>query len=420
LLERFDQWRLVRMDGGSIEVAHEALFREWARLKSWLEPERARLEVLRSVQVDAATWDRNGRNAAFLNHRDKRLDEATEVAGIERYRQRLSQLEFDYVAACQEAERLARRQTRRVQALFGALMVLLALGGVGWWNEGFLGEQYHRGKAFLREQYHWRVIMGPGVLTVAHEKEKAATPGSDFKECVTGCPTMVVVPAGKFMMGGHGTVSPDESDGPQHEVAIARPFAVGRTEVTFSEWDACVAAGACSKAGDSGWGRDDRPVINVTWDDAQQYVAWLSRITGKKYRLLSEVEWEYAARAGATTAYSWGDEIGKGNANCGDCGSEWDRKQSAPVGSFKSNAFGLYDMHGNVSEWVEDVWHDNYLGAPVDGSAWLEDGDASQRVVRGGSWNRYPRYLRAANRDRGTTDDRNGYVGFRLARTLNP
>jgi formylglycine-generating enzyme required for sulfatase activity len=142
-------------------------------------------------------------------------------------------------------------------------------------------------------------------------------------------------------------------------------------------------------------------------------------ITGKEYRLLSEAEWEYAARAGTTTAYSWGDDIGIGNANCDSCGSRWD-KQTSPVGSFKPNAWGLYDMHGNVYEWVEDTWHDNYSGAPVDGSAWLKGGDESQRVVRGGSWNLNPGHLRAASRGWYPTDFRYNFIGFRLARTLNP
>jgi formylglycine-generating enzyme required for sulfatase activity len=156
----------------------------------------------------------------------------------------------------------------------------------------------------------------------------------------------------------------------------------------------------------------------VTWDDAKEYIAWLNRITGKEYRLLTEAEWEYAARAGATTAYFWDDEIGQANANCVGCGSQWDGKQTSPVGSFKANAFGLYDMHGNVYEWVEDTWHDSYKGAPVDGTAWLQGGDARSRVVRGGSWNSIPRVPRAASRYRNSTDGRNNLFGFRLARTL--
>ena len=146
---------------------------------------------------------------------------------------------------------------------------------------------------------------------------------------------------------------------------------------------------------DSGFGRGTKPVINVNWDDAQQYVAWFSKMTGQPYRLLTEAEWEYAARAGTTTAYSWGDEIGKGNANCNGCGSKWDNRETSPVGSFKPNAFGLYDMHGNVWQWVQDCYHDNYNGAPTDGSAWTS-GDCSRRVLRGGAWGNFPRNLRAA------------------------
>jgi formylglycine-generating enzyme required for sulfatase activity len=207
---------------------------------------------------------------------------------------------------------------------------------------------------------------------------------------------------------------------PQHQVTIAKPFAVSRFEVTFDEWDACVTLGGCAyQPPDIDLGRGTRPVINVSWDDAQDYIAWLSGITGKEYRLLTEAEWEYAARAGTTTAYSWGDEIGKGNADCDGCGGQWDKKL-APVGSFKPNAFGLYDMHGNVAEWVEDPWHGSYDGAPVNGSAWLQGGNPSVRVVRGGSWYNYPQSFRAAVRLGNTSDNRVIVIGFRLARTLNP
>jgi formylglycine-generating enzyme required for sulfatase activity len=409
LLIKFDQWRLVvrRGEAGTVEVAHEALFREWARLKSWLEPERARLEVLRSLQVDAATWDRNGRDTAFLNHRDKRLGEASAVVETARYRQRLGKLELDYVTACEGAEKLSRRRTRHVQALVGALAVLLALVGVGWWQQDFLREQY---------QWHWR--MGPSVLTAEQEKEEAAHPGSAFEECTTGCPTMVVVPAGKFVMGSpKGETHRSLDEAPQHEVVIARPFAVGKTEVTFAEWDACVAAGACFKATDDGWGRDDRPVINVGWDEAQQYVAWLSRITGKTYRLLTEAEWEYAARAGSETRFSFGDDeiLLHHYAWYND-----DVDKTQPVGKKAANAFGLHDMYGNVWEWVEDPWHKNYEGAPMDGSAWKKDGSETLRVVRGGSWYFNAPSLRSAGRSKYSSSSRGNGLGFRLARTLTP
>ena len=244
-----------------------------------------------------------------------------------------------------------------------------------------------------------------------------------FKDC-SDCPEMVVVPLGSFMMGSNDY----DGEKPVHKVTIATPFAAAKFDVTFAEWDACVASGGCKhKPEDQGWGRGNRPVINVSWDDAtKEYLPWLSRKTGKTYRLLTEAEWEYAARgvtnaSAVHTTYSWGNDIGKNQANCDDCGSQWDGKQTAPVGSFKPNAFGLYDMHGNVWQWVQDCWHDKYQGAPTDDSAWETScTESSGRVLRGGSWYNYPRYLRAASRDRYTTDHRYYGFGFRLARTLNP
>ena len=151
-----------------------------------------------------------------------------------------------------------------------------------------------------------------------------------------------------------------ETEGPQHLVTISRPFAVGKYEVTFDEWSACVGDGGCvRRPRDWGWGRGDRPVIDVSWDDAQQYVRWLGARTGGDYRLLTEAEWEYAARGGTDTAYWWGARVGHGNANCDGCGSQWDGKETAPVGQFDPNPFGLYDTVGNVREWVEDCWHDS-------------------------------------------------------------
>ena len=246
-----------------------------------------------------------------------------------------------------------------------------------------------------------------------------AAEGGVFRDCDV-CPEMVVVPAGSFMMGSPPSEEGrDDDEGPVHRVMIAEPFAAGKYEVTFEEWDACVSGGGCSgyRPGDHGWGRGRRPVIDVSWKDAQAYVAWLSRKAGKEYRLLSEAEWEYAARAGTTTRYHWGDDVGRDRANCYGslCGDSWE--YTAPVGSFGANGFGLHDMHGNVWEWVEDCWN-GYAGAPSDGSAW-ESGNCGMRVLRGGSWNFNPRFLRAADRVRIFTGYRNlSYGGFRVARTL--
>jgi formylglycine-generating enzyme required for sulfatase activity len=230
------------------------------------------------------------------------------------------------------------------------------------------------------------------------------------------------VPAGEFMMG-----SPEEEAGhqmdeePQHRVVFAKPFAVSKFVVTFDQWDACMAAGGCTwRPPDNEMGRGISAVINVSWDDARQYVAWFSRMTSKTYRLPTEAEFEYAARAGTQTAFFWGDEIGNGNANCAGCGSKWDNRETSPAGSFKPNAFGLYDMHGNVSEWTEDCVHGNYNVAPQDGSAWMADGDCSHRVIRGGPFFLDPRGPRAATRGYNSTDYRGNYLGFRVGRTLTP
>ena len=248
--------------------------------------------------------------------------------------------------------------------------------------------------------------------------------GKPFRDCAE-CPEMVVVPAGSYRMGSpSGELGRDDDEGPVHEVTFGAPFAMGVYEVTFAEWDACAHAGGCPRgqliAVDRGWGRGRRPVISATWNDAQAYAMWLSRKTGKRYRLPSESEWEYAARAGTATAYSWGDRVGVNLANCDGCGSRWDDDSTAPVGSFAANPWGLHDMLGNVWELTQDCWNGNYRGAPADGSAW-ESVACAKRVVRGGSWDDPPSYLRAAQRGRVTARHRIMEVhGFRVARTLVP
>ena len=230
---------------------------------------------------------------------------------------------------------------------------------------------------------------------------------------------MVVVRAGSFTMGSPpGESGRDKDEGPQRKVSITRPFAVGKFEVTFDEWDACSADGGCTqKPKDYGWGRGRQPVVDVSWQDTQAYVAWLSKKTDKAYRLLTEAEWEYAARAETSTRYPWGDAPGSSLANFDGSGSRWSNKQTAPVGSFTANGFGLHDMIGNVWEWTQDCWNNDYLGAPTDGSAWAS-GNCGVRVVRGGSWLNSAVIARVANRFGLVPAIRLNFLGFRLARTL--
>jgi formylglycine-generating enzyme required for sulfatase activity len=244
--------------------------------------------------------------------------------------------------------------------------------------------------------------------------------GTVFRDA-PGLPEMVVIPAGSFLMGSPPFLP---LEWPQHEVRFARAFAVGRYEVSFEEWDACVAAGGCGYTpSDQGWGRGRRPVIYVSWEHAQAYVLWISSKTGKPYRLPSEAEWEYAARAGTTTNYPWGDEPGRNRANTDS--RPWASVRAvfgfgtgtANVGSFEPNAFGLYDMIGNVWEWTQDCWHDSYECAPADGRP-SETGDCGWRVVRGGSWNSGSVGARSASRSRYGPGHRVNDLGFRLARTL--
>ena len=250
-------------------------------------------------------------------------------------------------------------------------------------------------------------------------------------------PEMVAVPAGSFTMGSPaGTLGfggePGRyvGEGPQHKVTIAKPFAIGRFAVTFVEWEAAqkdkdwqaITGRAARQPEDEGWGRADRPVIHVDWYDAKAYVKWLSQKTGEDYRLPSEAEWEYASRAGTTTPFWWGLSITPEQANydgnytyAGGQKGEY-RQKTLPVNSFEPNPWGLHQVHGNVAEWCEDLWHDNYNGAPQDGSDWTT-GDSPYRVLRGGSWLFYPQFLRSAFRNFDFPDYRYYNAGFRVART---
>jgi formylglycine-generating enzyme required for sulfatase activity len=427
-----EEWRLVSEladhpnrllvtatpEGGETyaEVAHETIFRRWDKLRNWIAAEREFLAWRTGLEAARRAWQAT---LDSLKNEDALLMGAALTQAqswLAKRRDDLPVIDRDFIDQSSRHERRARSRARRVQALVYVLLVGSIAGLIGWINQSYLREQlnwYTTVRPYMLQQVR------PYVLTAA--AERALKPGDSFRECAKDCPEMVVVPAGEFMMGSPA----DEKDhygneNPLHRVTIARPLAVSKFEVTFEQWDACVAVGTCAHVPDSNMGRGTQPVINVTWDHVQQYVAWFSKMTGRPYRLLSEAEWEYAARAGTTTAYSWGDEIGKNNANCNGCGSEWDSRLTAPVGSFAPNQFGLYDMHGNVWEWVEDCLHTNYEGAPKDGWAWIAQGDCNNRVIRGGSWIGYAVGLRSALRFWFTADDHGTDLGFRVARTLNP
>jgi formylglycine-generating enzyme required for sulfatase activity len=419
-------WRLVvtgEKDGkATAEVAHEVLLKTWATLTRWLEDERDFL-VWRG-ELDARRKDYEKAGEAGAHHQRQALLMGLSLDTAKKWlaarRSDLEHADQAFIEASVRAERAAARTRQRLQAAVYVLLVGIILGLIGLINE-----------AFIEEQVNWYWTMRPYMVAqvrpyvLSPDAERALKPGQAFRECAKACPEMIVVPAGEFMMGSPPTEKgrmPDE--GPQHRVTIARPFAVSKYDVTFNDWDACVAVGGCpreGRAGDVDWGRDTRPVIYVSWDDAQQYVAWLSQMTGKPYRLLSDAEFEYAARAGTQSAYPWGDDIGENNANCVGCGSRWTGSagtwQTAPVGSFAANRFGLHDMVGNVWKWVQDCYHPNYDGAPTDGSTWT-GGDCTARVIRGGSWGSEPENVRAAYHDRTSINDRNYQQGFRVGRTL--
>jgi formylglycine-generating enzyme required for sulfatase activity len=396
-------------------VAHEAIFRRWETLRDWIALEREFLAWRTGLEAARRTWA-----AAPEGSRNDALLMGLPLAQAQSW---LAQRTADIPPAEREfietSRKMAHRRRMRVQAVVGVLAFGIIAGLSGWLNE-----------AYLAGRWRWYTTIRPWMLSQVRphvrtaEQERALKPGDTFKECGDdmSCPEMVVLPAGDFTMGsprserGH-----DSSEEPQHKVSLSGPFAVSRFELTFEQWDTCVAYGDCAPGiSDSGYGRGRQPVINVSWDDAQHYVAWLSSMTGKHYRLLSEAEWEYAAHAGSITAYSWGDKIGEGNANCDGCGSKWDNRQPAPVGSFLPNSFGLYDMHGNVWEWVEDCLHNDYRGAPDDGSAWTVGGNCNRRAVRGGSWTVEPRSLRSAVHLWDPSSSRFPRLGIRIGRTLTP
>ncbi len=232
-----------------------------------------------------------------------------------------------------------------------------------------------------------------------------------FKDC-DACPEMVTLPAGTFVQGDDAG---DKRERPAHRVTILSDYAIGRDEVTVGEWNACAAAGACSADAGTDEPADETPIRNVNWNDAQDYVRWLSRLTGRTYRLPSESEWEYAARGGTQSRYWWGSELGTGMVACRGCGGQWNKTSPGPVGAFPANPFGLLGMNGSVAEWTADCWQETYANVPADGSFFSEPA-CQQRVLRGGSWrSSVPEFLTSTSRFFYDASVRYVANGFRVA-----
>jgi len=242
---------------------------------------------------------------------------------------------------------------------------------------------------------------------------RPATGSADIKDC-PACPALVSLPGGTFTMGSNTS---DPSEKPAHPVTIGAPYAIGKYEVTVQQWNACANAGACPKIPQPAGTGANAPMRDVSWEDAQQYVKWLSSVSARPYRLPTEAEWEFAARGGTATPFWWGTQMATGKANCKECGPPWTDTHPADSGSFGANAYGLYDTSGSVWEWVADCWHASYKNAPGDGRAW-DQPDCALRVIRGGSWREGAAYMVASTRFRYDAGVRHAQNGFRVARSL--
>jgi len=433
----------------TIEPAHEALLRQWGLLQGWLEEDTGLLTVLDGIKRAARDWAANSKSSSWLGHGADRLRAAERLLVRPDLAANLEPTDTAYVIACQRQETSERRRARLGQAVLitSLLGVIGALTAVIY-KEPLLAIAHD----ITTVRPYIAASITPHLLTT--ERERVLKPGEPFRECEKRCPEMVVIPAGTFVMGSpdgktavigldgkpkDGPLAPAEKgreadEGPQREVAIAA-FAAGKHEVTFDDYMECVRLKGCVPVSDSGYGTGRKPVINISWDEATRYVEWLARVTGKPYRLLTEAEWEYAARAGSQTVYSFGDDERKlcDHANFADltlrevAPAGWrtsdackdGQSATARVGSYSANAFELFDMHGNVNEWTADCYVNSYEGAPKDGT-FRQTSDCKLRVARGGSWDYVPQFLRAANRFRNSSDDRNDTLGFRVGRSLLP
>ena len=382
VLERFVTARLLISGGAekgrTLEVAHEALFRAWPRLVAWLKDDKSFLVWQQRLRTVVDQYEAHHKNADALL-RGFPLTEALEW--LKSKPDSFSSGERQFVAASQA--HVMRR--RWLAAAIGGLLLIIVGGPLAWLEQHGVTVKY--ATSIVMARLH--------LVSVAE-------------------PEMVMVSGGGYQQGDlRGLGSKEEQ--PVRQVTV-KPFLIGKHEVTFQEYDRYVVLTRNRLSDDRSWGRNKRPAINVSWEDAVMYALWLSQTTGKHYRLPTESEWEFAARSGGK------DEPWAGTSDQEDLAdfAVFKAERTAIVGRKKPNALGLHDMSGNVWEWVEDCWHDNYQDAPMDGSAWLEanDGECGKRVVRGGSWNYGPESLRASNRYWLTTDDLGGDVGFRLVQDL--
>lgn len=446
------------------ELVHEALIWSWPTLATWLDDQTTEDRLREQLAVDAGTWQRAteesvaGDNAEPEQSLDDEayLYQGNRLKPVAEWPDRddvpLTPVEQEFIHRSKQVE-TKRQQTirsrtnnqRMMFALLGVIVVAFSAlflrnwidsgrltvnavtidespltdtariqindeGGY-WWRRYFIPRGRHRISVTAGDWAGFQVVeIAAGE---SNEREIKLVNRAELAKSLNA--NMVNIPGGAFRMGssdGH------DDEQPVREVTI-KPFLLAKTELSFEHYDPFVEATGYQKPDDEDWGRGNRPVIYVSWNDAKFYIEWLNQVTGQTWRLPTEAEWEYAARGGTPTAYWWGDELGRNRANCVECGSEWDNDRTAPVGSFEANGYGVYDTAGNVWEWVEDCWHGSYEGAPVDGSAWLSDngGGCDSRVLRGGSWYLNAANLRSADRYWFHRAFRDFSVGFRLART---
>lgn len=392
-----------------VDIGHEALIRSWLRLSGprrdfesgWLREERDDGALWRGYIVRAG-------EGAFLS-----LRERLKVSSWLSRRSLGEEWSRRYGGRWKDVNAFIARSWRRGIAWTTASAMGLILAGAAWWHQdeiSFAAKKVFNIGPFAEAQI-WPYVL-------KDTDERALQPFMSFVECagVSMCPEMVVIPGGKFTMGSDGGLSGER---PAHPVEIRKRLAVAKFELTVEQWTTCVDHGWCPSVPTFQFGGDEHPAINISWDDAERYVEWLSDMTRRKYRLLSEAEWEYVARAGTTTPYYWGNgqDIGVGNANCAQCGNDVDNQATLPVGQFGPNQFGLCDTRGNVWEFTADLTHENYIGAPSDGSPWT-DFVVNRRIVRGGSYTTIAKTLTASYRFSVAPTDRYPGVGLRVARDL--